>query len=138
MMRTLLNRLRGNRRGSAMLETALVFSFFMTTTLVIMDYSRLVYAQNLMPQLAREGARWASVRGTSSAAVTNTTAISNYVKGQAIAIPATDITVTSTFSGAPGSNVTVETAYTYTPVVNLIIKTPTLTVRGKSVMQIAQ
>ncbi len=81
-----------SQRGSGILEVALVLPVLMITLLAIADLGRYVYATNLMPYLAREGARWASLEAnrTKKAAPE---AVSHYIRSLAAGLPEESVRV---------------------------------------------
>ena len=87
-------RLRGSaRKGSGILEVALVLPVLMITLLAIADLGRYVYATNLMPYLAREGARWASLEANRPKKALNPQTVSNYVRSLAAGLPEDSVRV---------------------------------------------
>ena len=106
---------RQRQRGSSLLEAGLSLTLFLTLFVTIMDYGRWAYINNLVPYLAREGTRYAIVHGSSSSSPETSTGISDYVKGKAVGITPSDLTVTVTFSGAPGSTVKVVVTGFFSP-----------------------
>ena len=76
-----------SRRGSVVVETAIVLSVLLTGLLGIFEYGRLVMIRQIMNNAAREGARMAVVSATSEP--TDTTqqirdTVNAYLAGQAI------------------------------------------------------
>lgn len=51
-------------RGSALVEFAVAATVFFVTILATMEYGRMVFAYNMVSFAAREGARYAAVRGS--------------------------------------------------------------------------
>jgi len=95
------------RRGGTMLEGALSFLVFLMFLLGIIDFSRLVWTYNTMAFGARQGTRYASVRGSSSGNPATATTISTYVQTQIIGITTTSVSTTWTPNNSPGSTVQV-------------------------------
>jgi Flp pilus assembly protein TadG len=58
-----LRRLKGED-GNNLIEYALVFMFFMSMVLGIVDFSRALYTYHFLSNAAREATRYASVRGS--------------------------------------------------------------------------
>ncbi len=52
------------REGATLVEFAFVLVLFLTFLFGIMDFSRFLYTYHHLSNAAREGARWASVRGS--------------------------------------------------------------------------
>ncbi|MBI5085064.1 MAG: pilus assembly protein [Acidobacteria bacterium] len=103
------------QRGSSMLEMALVISMFLALVFGIIDMSRAVWAYNTVAHLAGEGARYAMVRGSASGATATTDTVAAYVKGLSVGLPASSLTVTTTWSPskAAGSTVSVKVQYPF-------------------------
>lgn len=55
-------------RGASLPETAIVMSVLLALTFGIIDFGRAMYTYNFVAQIAREGTRWAAVRGADSCA----------------------------------------------------------------------
>jgi Flp pilus assembly protein TadG len=74
-------------RGSTMVETAFVMTALLTVLLGIIDFGRALYTYSFVAQLARQGARWAIVRGSTCAmldhcpAQSGSTDIQPYIQG---------------------------------------------------------
>ena len=66
--------MRGARgeKGSALVEFAVVVVVLVTFMMGIMDFSRFLYTYHHISNAAREGARWAAVRGSSWSATCST------------------------------------------------------------------
>lgn len=137
---------RRKQRGSALLEGALSFSAFLMLTFGVMEFSMAVFAYNWVSYAAREGARWASVRGNTYVPVGATVGtpatqdqISAYVKSQAVGLVASNVTVTAAWTpdNSPGSNVKVTVAYNVIPLVGLAL-TNSMSVSSASQLIITQ
>ena len=55
---------RNRERGSTLAETAIVMGVLLLLTLGIMDFARALYTYSFVANAARQGARWAIVRGS--------------------------------------------------------------------------
>jgi Flp pilus assembly protein TadG len=102
---------RHGERGSALVESAIVLSLLLTLMFGIVDFGRAFYAYDLVGHLARQGARWAIVRGSQCSGLDHCPAqagsadIQPYV--QSLSEGATDpsqITATLTFPSCAGSS----------------------------------
>jgi Flp pilus assembly protein TadG len=112
---------RSDRRGLSVVECAIVFPVTMLLLLgtTVLGLGAFQYQQ--LQALAREGARYASVRGPNYAAATgnsiaSTSTVLSYVQGLAVCLngmACTSVSYTSTTS-LP-STVTVTLTYTWTP-----------------------
>jgi Flp pilus assembly protein TadG len=77
-----------------------------------------VWQYNMVADLAQEGARWASVNGTSSQSPAAQAGVQSYVQSRA---PFTvTVTTTPTTVGAPGSTVKVRVQHSFTPWIALL------------------
>ncbi len=56
-------RVRNAERGASLPETAIVMGVVLALLFAIIDFGRAMYTYAFVAQLAREGARWAIVRG---------------------------------------------------------------------------
>jgi Flp pilus assembly protein TadG len=91
------------RRGAALVEAAMAYNAFFLLIIGIIVVGLGVFRYQQVAWLAREGARYASVRGAQFAqetgkAAATTTDISNYVKGKAAGLDTTNLTVTTTWN----------------------------------------
>ncbi len=141
-----VSRNRRGQRGSLLLESALSFSAFLLLTFGVMEFSMAVFAYNFVSYAAREGARWASVRGSTYVPAGTTVGtpatadqIRDFVRSQAVGLIANNVTVTTTWSpdNAPGSNVRVAVSYNVIPLVGLALKN-NLTVSSAAQLVIVQ
>lgn len=55
---------RHGERGASLPETAIVIGVLLTLILGVIEFGRLLYTYSFVAQIAREGARWATVRGS--------------------------------------------------------------------------
>ena len=156
-----LARGRGRKRGSAVVEFALAAIILFAFMFGIMDFCRAVYAYEFVTYAARQGARYASVRGSQScqngvSSPTNpfcatATQIQTYV--QSLNLPGIDpgqITAnTLWYTGtgcptgtgvpvnSPGCPVKVVVAYNYSSSIPFL-RVATITMRASSTMVISQ
>ena len=74
---------RHHERGASVLESALVVGVLLAVVLGIVEFGRFMYTYAYIAQIAREGARWAIVRGSGctvlNACGANSTQVANYV-----------------------------------------------------------
>lgn len=122
--------MKKNQKGSGILEVALVLPVLMLTLLAITDLGRYVYAANLMPFLAREGARWASLEANRSTHHLDAKAISKYVRSLAAGLPEDSVRVESTIEP---QLIAVKVSLPFQPVLNVFGTSP-ITVRGHASM----
>ena len=107
--------------GAAMFEFALVAGFvFIPLVFGIVEFGRLISAKNMVTAAAREGVRYAIVRGSSSGAEADAASVRAYVQSRT---PLSPIVVNYTWTGTkePGRDTaTVSVAYTYSPLVKVV------------------
>lgn len=102
--------------GGPAVEFAFVAPFLIMITVGIIDVGRAVWTSTTLENVAREGARYAAVRGDGHVAEATAADVETYVEGRATGLSAADVNVTVTWAGgsnASGSNVTVEVDYNF-------------------------
>src|SRR5688500_9454758 len=99
-------------RGTTMVEFALVALMFFMILLGIAEFSIANWAKISVADAAREGTRYAIVRGANSGQAVNATQIQTYVQGRSALSPITVSTVWDPNS-LPGSTVSVTVSYAY-------------------------
>ncbi len=116
-------------RGSALVEFAAVFTLLFTFLFAIMDLSRALYAYDFVADAAREGTRYAMVRGSTCTSWTTAcpaaaSDIQTYLKNVPAGINPQGVTVTTTWTpnNTPGSVVQVQVQYSFQPIFPLIPK----------------
>jgi Flp pilus assembly protein TadG len=97
-----------SERGASLPETAIVMGVVLALLFAIIDFGRAMYTYASVAQLARQGARWAIVRGAQCTQLDHCGAVSTdvqtFVQGQSIGVmSANSISVTATWppSGCP-------------------------------------
>jgi Flp pilus assembly protein TadG len=68
------------KRGSSMPETVIVMGALLAMICGIIDFGRAIYTYGFVAQLARQGARWAIVRGSQCTLLTDCSATSSQVQ----------------------------------------------------------
>lgn len=71
---------RHAQRGSSMPEMVIAVGALLALIFGIIDFGRALYTYNLIGQLAREGARWAIVRGSGCSVLDHCNAVSSDVQ----------------------------------------------------------
>ena len=106
------------RSGAALVEAAFVLPVLLFLLYVLFCGAIMVLTVDQVDAAAREGARWASVRGTSyqfNTKLPPATAddVAAYVKTQGVTLDTAKMTTTTTWdlSNRPGNYVTVEVKY---------------------------
>ena len=113
---------RRNQRGSNLVETALCLTVFLMILFGIIDFSRAIFAYNFVSHAARQGARYAVVRGQSSGHAASAGDVQDYVRQQAVTLNSSSVTVNTTWSpdNSAGSTVQVQVQYSFSPVLPYI------------------
>lgn len=105
---------RSARQGSSLIESSLALLLLLLVTLAIVDAGRYLYAANLLPYLAREGARYASLQ-----AEVEPRAVQDHVRQLTAGLPPRSVHVEVTLEQQPPA-VTVRTHWTFTPAAGLL------------------
>lgn len=134
VMGSWVSRFRRSELGNAMVELALVMGLiFVPLMFGVFEYGRVVFAKSTVTAAAREGVRFAIVRGsTVSTRTTTQTAVSNYVQS----VTALPVTTTATWEDVnknPQTSVTVQVSYAYTSLLPFI-SSKTLTSASKQLI----
>lgn len=108
------------RSGSAVVEAAIVLPVVFLLLLGIMSGAIMIYTADEVSNVSREGARWASVRGTDYALTMKKPAatadeVKAYVLQQPVMLDPSRMTVNVSWQGSnrPGQFVTVEVSYDF-------------------------
>jgi len=113
---------RGHRRrGSSLVEAALVTIPFFMLILGIIACGYLVFTYDSVAFAAQQGARWASVRGSTSGMAATAASVQAFVNGQVPGLVPASLNVQTVWSpdNKPGSTVTVHVTYTAVPLSTL-------------------
>jgi Flp pilus assembly protein TadG len=110
------------RRGNAIVEAALGLAAFLMVLCGLMDFGRLNWERNVLAHAAREGVRYAIVRGRSSGSAASEYAVARVVKAQAVGLNPDSLAVRATWipDNRPGSTVQVEVNYPFSPIMPFI------------------
>ncbi len=114
------------RRGSTLVESALVAAVFLLLLVGIMEFGRLGFAYNEVSFAAQRAARYAAVRGSSSGHAASAANVQTAALSYAGALDNTKVTVTTTWApdNHPGSTVQVTVAYSFVTVLALLSASP--------------
>ena len=111
----------GDDRGENLIEYALTSTIFFMTLFGIVLFGIGVWRYNMVSDLAQEGARWASVHGSSSLSPAVQAGVQAYVQSRA---PFNvTVTTTPTTVGSSGSTVTVRVQHSFIPAVPFLPQT---------------
>lgn len=116
MRATIRNRLTGfwrGAQGSAAVELALILPLFLALLLGLIYFALALYADNTIGHAAREGARFAAVRGAVSATPATPGDIEAEVARHLAALDPARLAVAVAFApnNAPGATITVTARY---------------------------
>jgi Flp pilus assembly protein TadG len=117
---------RKRQRGSSLPETAIVMAVLLGMICGVIDFGRALYTYGFVAQIARQGARWAIVRGSQCTLLTDCNATSpqiqtyvqslayGFITPSAIQVIATWPTCPAGSSGEePGCTVSVKVTYPF-------------------------
>ena len=126
-----------NEKGQTIVEFTVVFLFFLLFVFIIIEAARAIFAFNTAGHAAREGVRYAIVRGSTSTCPGECPAsaanIENYVRGKAVGVDLKTVDVCwwentpdcqsdphNPEHKTPGSTVQVRVEVDYNPVLPLV------------------
>jgi len=130
--------LEREQAGQSLAELSIVLVLFLVLTFGIVDAGRLIFAYNAVSAGAREGVRWAVVRGATSPLGTATkddikTFVQSRTVGTTVAVDATWTPDTQ-----PGSTVAVTVTSPFSPIAPFPLVPKTITLRSTSSMVISR
>lgn len=99
-------RSRRGERGETLLEFAFASVVFFLVVFGTLEFGHAIWQYNLVSDLAQEGARWASVRGSTSSSPASEQDVEDFVRTRAygLQVEVTAVPVPSTMAGN-GTNV---------------------------------
>lgn len=143
-----------HERGNALVEFAIASTAMLMVMFGIIDFGRALYTYHLIADGARQGARYAMVRGTActvSGCPATAGAIQSYVRGLAPGIDPNLLTVTTTYGpgdgcpdpgsqnpGGPGCVVSVQASYTFNFIIVPLMPTFSIPMSSTSQVVISQ
>jgi len=140
-----------SERGEALVEFAVATILIFTAILGQVDFGRMLFAYNVVSKVARQGVRYAAVRGyTAGANAATSDAIKDYVAGQSVGYVTTDNVTVKTIDAAgtneadwpasdnPGRVVKITATYTFNPLVIPWLPQSVRTVSSTAYMVIAR
>lgn len=104
-----------DRSGVAALEFAFIAPALFLLTVGIIDVGRMMWTSSTLDHAAREGARFATVRGALSPQPTNQAEVEAFVADSAIGVNPANLSVTVNWipNSNPGGTVTITVGYQY-------------------------
>ena len=113
-----------DQRGATLVEFALASTLFFTITFGTIEFGRMILDYNIVSNAAREGVRWAAVRGSGSGRTATADQVKAYVVSKSVGLlSTTNVVVTWPTDKAVGSVVQVQVSYSFTPIVTLLPQT---------------
>jgi len=121
-------------RGAELVEFALVSIVFLVIVFGTLDFGRMVSEYNIVANAAKDGSRYASVRGAATSSPATASDVSSYVQGRAMGM---SVTVTTTWNphNKSGSTVAVQVQGTFSPIIGILPQS-TITLSSTSQMLI--
>jgi Flp pilus assembly protein TadG len=107
-----------SQRGSALVEFAITGLLFFALIFAIFEASRAIYHYNIIASVAREGTRFAAVRGSQSGRVASRADIQAFVRSRALGLDPT-VNVNWSPTNDPGAIIEVRVRHTFTTIVPL-------------------
>lgn len=122
-----MRKMRGRSRGQALVEFALVVPLFLLMLFAIVDFSRYVYSNNSLNEVAREAARQGTValRPALCNGLTRTICVQTLVKSRvtAVAIKLSDVTVSCQRLNSSGALIACPATWQANDLVTVTIQT---------------
>jgi len=127
------------RRGSTMVESALVMTTFITLMVAVMDFGRLGFTWNSVTYAAHQAARFAATNGSASGHPASAAAIQSNADSNLVGLNAASLTVNVTWTpnNNPGSQVQVVVSYSFKPLL-IPISSTALTLKSTAVDIVTQ
>ncbi len=131
-----------NERGASAVEFAFVAPIMVLFSVLLIDIGRAMWASTTLEHVAREGARYAAVRGSSSdfeidiSDATAVDAFEDLMEQRATGFLPADIDVDAVWapSNDSGDTVTVTVTYTYTPLIAGFFAFDPIPISGRAAM----
>lgn len=117
-----MRRRRRLQRGSTLVEGALTLTVLLMVVFGIMDFGRLVWWRTMLADAAREGSRYASMRGSTVTQPATAADVTTDVKKSIGGMDTSALNVSTTWNpnNQPGSTVQVTVSYNFSPLVPYI------------------
>ncbi len=127
---------RDDCRGALAIEFGFALPVLILLTIGLFDMSLLLWSSSTIENAAAEGARYAVVNGAASPSPASAADIENYIRTQAVGVPATALNVDVTWqpNNQSGSRVTVALAYSHNFLVGGLIGLEPVTINKTSRM----
>jgi len=130
---------QGRESAQSLTELPIVLVLFLVLTFGIVDAGRLIYAYNAVSLSAREGVRWAAVRGGTSGRTASKADIQDFVQSKTVGVPVTvDVSWLPDSNNQPGSTVVVTVTNDFAPIAPLPLVPKTIKLASSSRMIISR
>jgi Flp pilus assembly protein TadG len=126
-----------DERGQEIVEFALASFVFLMTIFGTLEFGLAVWRYNMVSNLAQEGARWASVRGSTSLAPASAGDVLTYLNTRSTGMTINVTTTPDPSTLMPGETVSVQVQTTFAPLTQLIPLT-TMTLQSTAKMVVAR
>jgi Flp pilus assembly protein TadG len=123
--------------GAELVEFALMSAGFFVIVFGTVEFGRMIWQDNVIASAAKDGARWAAVRGASSDSPATVDSVRNYVQNRAPGLTVTVNTFWDPGDKSAGSIVTVRVEGSFQTVVP-ILPQGLITLRSTAQMVIAR
>jgi Flp pilus assembly protein TadG len=124
-------------RGQEIVEFALASFVFLMTIFGTLEFGLAVWRYNMVSNLAQEGARWASVRGSTSLAPASAGDVLTYLNTRSTGLTINVTTTPDPSTLMPGETLSVQVQTTFAPLTQLIPLT-TMTLQSTAKMVVAR
>lgn len=88
---------RNGRRGATLVEFALFFLLFLVVAVALMELGRAMWTYTTVAHAARQGARYALIRGSLNPIADGDTTVEQVVKNNAVGLEPAEITVSTSW-----------------------------------------
>ena len=133
---------RGQERaeaGQTLTELPIALVLFLVLAFGTVDAGRLIYAYNAVSLSAREGVRWAAVRGGASGHAASKAEIQSFVQSKTVGVPVTvDVSWLPDGNNQPGSTVLVTVTSAFALIAPLPFVPQTINLTSSSRMVISR
>jgi Flp pilus assembly protein TadG len=119
---------KDRQKGAGSVEFALAMPILFLLSVGAVDFGRAIWLDHELDSLARDAARFASVRSVRSDYPTSKSEINNFIRQKSFAMFPDHLEVDTQWmpSNSPGATVAVTLNYRYEPVLGLLPITPTI------------
>jgi Flp pilus assembly protein TadG len=124
-------------RGQSLIEFALASVVFFIVLFGALEFGIAIWRYNMVSNLAQEGARWASVHGSTSSTPASSADVQSFVQSRSPGIPVTATATPAPSTVTPGRTIEVQVQASYTTFTGLIPRT-TMTLQSRAKMVVSR